>query len=273
MDRFELDRARAAIETFGTAEQQARFAGRRVVMAVSEPDAGSDVAAITTRAVRDGDDFVIDGQKKYIAGIADADYLAVVVRTGRDGPAHRQLSTILVPVRAPGVEVQPILDMLGRHRSDKVFLTGVRVPVANVLGEEGKGWHQHALVAGSAAAGKLEHRVEEALARALVDAKRGPVSPAARLAVAEDAIRANVAAGIRGSGTDQGAASSQLLAAEALQGHAARAVSLAGTSALLRECNGAGGAASTVVDAAYATVEFGTAELLRNEIARSLGLE
>lgn len=267
MDSREQDRARNVVETFGTRAQRARFAERRVVMAVSEPDAGSDVAAITAKAVRDGDDFIIDGQKKYIAGVADAEYLAVVVRTDREGPPQRQLSTILVPLDADGVEVQPILDMLGRHHSDKVFFTGVRVPVADLLGEEGRGWHQQA-ASQQGSIESLGQEIEASLLRTTQEA----VPAASRRHVADNAVRAAVARGIGTARADQGDATAHLFAAETLQRLAATEFSLAGIAGLMRECNGEPGAAVRVVDAASATVEFGTAELLRNAIARSLGL-
>lgn len=273
MSDFEEASAQAAIDLFGSAEQRARFAGKRVIMAVSEPDAGSDIAAITAKAVRDGDDFIIDGQKKYIAGVADSDYLAVVVRTGRDGPAHRQLSTILVPVGAEGVEVQPILDMLGRHRSDKVFFTGVRVPIANLLGEQGRGWHQHAVRGDESAVAALNGHLADAMERVLARSKAAELTPARRQRVASDAIYAAVAREVAGTSAAQAGTMAQLFAAESLQRLASSEFALAGSAGLIDECDDGGGPAAHLVDAAYATVEFGTAEVLRNDIARSLGLE
>jgi citronellyl-CoA dehydrogenase len=114
-------------------------------VAVTEPDAGSDVAAIRTRARRDGDDWVISGAKMYITNALQADWLCILVRTSEDDTAggYRGMSQILVPTDRPGLEVRP-LRKLGMHASDTglVSLDEVRVPVSNTIGEIGRGFQQ-----------------------------------------------------------------------------------------------------------------------------------
>lgn len=112
-------------------------------VAVTEPDAGSDVAAITTRAVRDGDEFVINGSKIYITNSLQADWICLLARTSDEG-GYMGMSQIVVPTDTPGFEVSRKLDKLGMRASDTGLLTfdDARVPVANVIGTEGLGFQQ-----------------------------------------------------------------------------------------------------------------------------------
>lgn len=111
-------------------------------LAVTEPDGGSDVAAIRTRARRDGDHYVVDGAKTFITSGVRADFVTTLVRTG--GPGHRGLSLLVVERGSPGFEVTGGLRKMGWHCSDTAELsfTGVRVPTANLVGEEGSGFAQ-----------------------------------------------------------------------------------------------------------------------------------
>ncbi len=112
-------------------------------VAITEPDAGSDVAGLRTRARRDGDEWVIDGTKLYITNGAQADWYCVLARTSDEG-GSRGLSQILVPADAVGVGISRTLDKLGMRSSDTAELVfdGVRVPVEHLIGEEGRGFHQ-----------------------------------------------------------------------------------------------------------------------------------
>ena len=112
-------------------------------IAVTEPDAGSDVAGIRTRAVRDGDEWVINGAKLYITNGTQADWLCLLARTS-DDPGSRGMSLIVVPTDIPGVVVSRKLEKLGMWSSDTAELsfTDVRVPVANTIGEVGRGFQQ-----------------------------------------------------------------------------------------------------------------------------------
>ncbi|MGE3619452.1 MAG: acyl-CoA dehydrogenase family protein [Acidimicrobiia bacterium] len=125
---------------FGTPDQQARFlpgilAGTDMwCIGMSEPDAGSNVAGIATRAVPDGDGWVVSGQKVWTSGAAHGDWCYLIVRTDPDAPAHRGLSELLVDLHAPGVTVEPITDATGNRHFCEVFLDEVRVPGENLVG-------------------------------------------------------------------------------------------------------------------------------------------
>jgi alkylation response protein AidB-like acyl-CoA dehydrogenase len=107
----------------------------------SEPGSGSDLASLQTRAIRDGDDFVINGQKIWTSGAHEADWIHVLTRTDPDAPKHRGISYFLLDMRTPGVTVRPLINMLGDHEFNEVFFEDVRVPVRNMLGEENRGWY------------------------------------------------------------------------------------------------------------------------------------
>jgi alkylation response protein AidB-like acyl-CoA dehydrogenase len=107
----------------------------------SEPGAGSDVASLTTRAVRDGDDYVVNGQKIWTTGAQFADWMYMLVRTDPDAPKHRGISMLLLPMKSPGITVQPLTTMAGTQAFNQVFFDNVRVPVENRVGEENRGWY------------------------------------------------------------------------------------------------------------------------------------
>jgi alkylation response protein AidB-like acyl-CoA dehydrogenase len=101
---------------------------------LSEPDAGSDVASLRTRAVADGGDWVIDGHKVWTSGAVDADWCYVVARTDPQAPKHEGLSELVVDMASPGITVRPVTDMTGDHHFCEVTFEGVRVPGTNVVG-------------------------------------------------------------------------------------------------------------------------------------------
>lgn len=133
---------------YGTPDQQARWLpdiieGRSLwCIGMSEPDAGSDVASLRTRAVRDGDDWVVDGQKVWTSGAAAADWCYLICRTDPDAPAHQGLSELVVDMRAPGVSVRPIRDAVDNHHFCEVHLEGVRVPADHLVGTENGSFRQ-----------------------------------------------------------------------------------------------------------------------------------
>lgn len=138
----------ASLLSFGTAEQKTRWA-RRILRAeitaalgMSEPGAGSDLAGLRTRAVRDGDEFVVDGQKVWTSGAHDADVLLTFVRTDPDAPKHKGISVLLIPTDTPGVTRRPFASVCGPHDLDfnEVFFEGVRVPAENLVGPLHGGW-------------------------------------------------------------------------------------------------------------------------------------
>ncbi len=105
----------------------------------TEPEAGTDLASLQTRAVRDGDEYVINGQKVYTTHAHDCDYIWLAARTDPDAPKHRGISIILVPTSAEGFSVTPIYT-LGRERTNATFYKDVRVPLSNLVGPENGGW-------------------------------------------------------------------------------------------------------------------------------------
>jgi len=106
----------------------------------SEPNAGSDLANVQTRAVRDGDEWVIDGQKVWTSGAAWADWCFVLCRTDPEAAKHKGLSYLLVPMRQEGVEIRPIVQMTGDSEFSEVFFNGARTGVENTVGAPGDGW-------------------------------------------------------------------------------------------------------------------------------------
>src|SRR5688572_30679639 len=133
---------------YGTPEQQAEFlpgilsGDTTWCIGMSEPDAGSDLAALKTHAARDGDEFVINGQKIWTSFGEVADYCYLICRTSSDGPAHEGISEIVVPMDTPGIEVRPITDMTTNRHFCEVWYTDVRVPVTNLVGVEGGAFKQ-----------------------------------------------------------------------------------------------------------------------------------
>ncbi len=107
----------------------------------SEPESGSDLASLQMRAVEDGDDYVINGQKIWTSGAHRADRIAVLARTDTEAARHKGISFFLVDMHAPGVSVQPMTNMAEMHSFNEVFFDNVRVPKKDLLGELNRGWY------------------------------------------------------------------------------------------------------------------------------------
>ena len=107
----------------------------------SEPESGSDLASLSTRAVRDGDELVINGAKVWTTMAHRADWIMLLTRTDPDAPKPRGISFVLVDMKSPGVSVRPIINMAGGHEFNQVTFDDVRVPRANVVGDEDRGWY------------------------------------------------------------------------------------------------------------------------------------
>jgi alkylation response protein AidB-like acyl-CoA dehydrogenase len=109
----------------------------------SEPGSGSDLASLQTRGVRDGDDYVINGQKIWTSGGHRANQMFCLVRTDQDAPKHRGISFLLIDdiKSVPGLTIRPLVNMANRHHFNEVFFEDVRVPAKNLVGEENRGWY------------------------------------------------------------------------------------------------------------------------------------
>lgn len=143
---FNINMVGPVIYTFGSEDQKVHFLPRVrsleywFCQGFSEPGAGSDLASLRTVARRDGDEYVINGQKTWTSTAHVADWMFCLVRT--DGNAKKQegISFLLIDMKTPGITVRPILTIDGQHHTNEVFLDNVRVSVANRIGEENKGW-------------------------------------------------------------------------------------------------------------------------------------
>ncbi len=186
---------------YGTDEQKARFlpriaSGEDVWCTLySEPGAGSDLAALQTRAVREGDDYVINGQKIWTSGAHRSDWGWLAARTDPDAPKHRGISLFCLPMDTPGISIRPLVNMTGDHEFNEVFFDNVRVPAAQRVGEEHRGWYALAVALdferSSIGATSAARRMLEDLVTYL-KAQPAPVSDANRMRLADCAVAVQV---------------------------------------------------------------------------------
>jgi len=161
----------------------------------SEPGAGSDLASVKTTALRDGDHYVINGQKTWTTLGQHANMIFCLVRTDREAKAQQGISFVLVDMATPGIEIRPIITLDGEHEINEVFFTDVRVPVVNLVGEENKGWdcakylltHERTNIAGVGHSVAGLDRLKHLAARVMKNGKPLDQDPlfAARLAKVE----------------------------------------------------------------------------------------
>jgi alkylation response protein AidB-like acyl-CoA dehydrogenase len=174
------------IMTWGTDEQKERYlapiltADEIWCQGFSEPEAGSDLAALKTRAVRDGDDWVVTGQKVWTSGAQYSKWCMLVARTDFDAPKHKGLSYFLMDMEQPGVQVVPLRQITGEAEFNELFIEEARIPGENLLGGEGNGWKVALTTLMNERAGLafflqvrlrqlLDELIEEAAGRGLLD--------------------------------------------------------------------------------------------------------
>jgi alkylation response protein AidB-like acyl-CoA dehydrogenase len=286
----------------GTADQRARYLpsilqGEKVwCQGFSEPDAGSDLAALRTRAVRDGEHYVVNGSKTWTSHAEVADFCELLVRTGPEDSRHRGITWLALSMDTPGIEVRPMRTIAGTTEFAELFFDDVAVPVANRLGEENDGWRVAMVTLGfergTAFVGELLQSME--LLRALRDVARaaGNASVTTRighLGAELDALwaltRRNVSVAARNGVPGIGGSVFKLAFSELRQRLADLGNDLAGSAALAwDELDGgpwsaaAGGPGNaelvdTWVNSFSRTIAAGTSQIQRNIVAeRILGL-
>ncbi len=261
----------------------------------SEPESGSDLASIKTRAVRDGDDWVINGQKIWTSFAHQAVWMIMIARTDSDAPKHKGISYFVVDMKSPGITVRPITDMGNGQLFNEVFFDNVRVPAKNMIGEENRGWYvatttlDHERSAIGSTTG-LKQQVESMIVFAKEHVKDHTSSlgknPMIRFELADRMVETEMARMLsyrvitmqnRGEVPNYEASMLKLYTSELQQRIAATHLHLLGLYGLLGSgsplapANGRHG--SAYVSAVSATIAGGTSEIQRGIIAtRGLGL-
>src|SRR6185312_13483727 len=180
---FGMSMVGPVIFTFGNEEQKKKYLPRILsgedwwCQGYSEPGAGSDLASVRTRAVREGDHYVVNGQKTWTTLAQYADWIFCLVRTDPNVKQQEGITFLLIPMNTPGITVKPIIVLDGAREVNDVFFDNVKVPVANRVGEENKGWtyakfllvHERTGIAGTARSKKAVARLKEIATAELVD--------------------------------------------------------------------------------------------------------
>ncbi len=285
-----------AVMLYGTREQKDRYLPRITdgedvwCTLYSEPSAGSDLAALQTRAVADGDDFILNGQKIWTSGAHRSNWGWLAARTDPDAPKHKGISTFVVPMDAPGVSVRPLINLAGQHGFNEVFFDNVRIPKANLVGELNRGWYQVAVAldferSGIQAYAGGRRTLEEIVALAKSDRALWERNPSVRLALADRAVELAVGTLIayripsmqsQGKIPNHEASMSKLYGSELGQRIARTGMQVMGLYGGLQEGGRAplgGRLANGYLSSVSATVAAGTSEIQRGIIAtRGLGL-
>ena len=255
----------------------------------SEPGAGSDLASLQTSAVRDGDDYVINGQKIWTSGGHLADWGWLAARTDPDAPKHKGISLLMFDMKSPGVTVRPLVNIADQHAFNEVFFEDVRVPVEQRVGEENRGWYHLAVAldferSGIAAYSGGRRTIERFTKLAREHSALLERRPSVRTELAERAVEVNVGTFLayrvatmqaQGLLPNHEASASKLFGSELGQRIARTGMHLLGMAGQLR-----GESSRTEVDQAQAylytvsgTIAAGTSEIQRNIMAtRGLGL-
>ena len=286
-----------AIMMYGSEEQRRLYLPRianaddRWAALYSEPGAGSDLASIRTRAVRDGDEYVVNGLKTWVAGADRATMGWLAARTDPSAPKHRGLSTFALPMDSPGVEIRPIENLAGERQLSEVVLHDVRIPAANRVGPEHRGWYHVASTldferSGVAAYARGKRHVEQLVGLVREHPALAEQRQAVRYELADRWIELQAGYHIaqripwlqtQGVSPNHEASVSKVHGAELTQRIAGTGVRLLGMAGLLaRDDGGAplhGAFARHYLTSAASTIAAGTSEIQRNIIAqRGLGL-
>ncbi|WP_152218824.1 acyl-CoA dehydrogenase family protein [Pseudomonas sp. SCB32] len=196
---FGVNMVAPVIIKFGTPEQQAHYLPRILdgtdwwCQGYSEPGAGSDLASLKTRAVRDGEHYVVNGQKTWTTLGQHADWIFCLVRTDPEAQQQRGISFLLIDMNTPGITVRPIITLDGEHEVNEVFFDNVRVPVENLVGRENEGWtcakylltYERTGLAGIGASKAVLAHLKQVASRELCDGKPMLEDPLFRAQVAE----------------------------------------------------------------------------------------
>jgi alkylation response protein AidB-like acyl-CoA dehydrogenase len=190
----------ATLMTYGSAEQQRHLTdildGEIWCQGFSEPDAGSDLASLRTRAVRAGDTYVVNGQKVWSSYADQASWCLLLARTDPAAPKHRGLSLFMLPLDSPGVELRPTRQATGTEEFCELFLTDVRIPAAYLIGTENNGWRMAQTTLATERVFnslELQARLAVALREIAAQALVTPVAPG-RMAADDDSVRQELAA-------------------------------------------------------------------------------
>jgi alkylation response protein AidB-like acyl-CoA dehydrogenase len=286
-----------AVMLYGTDEQKQRYlpritSGEDVWCTLySEPGAGSDLAALQTRAVADGDEYVINGQKIWTSGAHRSNWGWLAARTDPDAPKHKGISTFVVPMDTAGITVRPLINMAGQHGFNEVFFDNVRIPKANLVGELNRGWYQVAVAldferSGIQAFAGGRRMLEEITAFARDHRRVWENNPQVRLALADRAVEVEVGTLIayripfmqaQGKIPNHEASMSKLYGSELSQRIARTGMQVLGTSGMLAPGSDMaplqGRLETMYLTSVSSTIAAGTSEIQRGIIAtRGLGL-
>jgi alkylation response protein AidB-like acyl-CoA dehydrogenase len=282
------------IMVYGTPEQKDRYLARilsgedRWCQLFSEPGAGSDLASLQTRAVRDGDDYVVNGQKIWTSGAHASDMGILIARTKPDAPKHRGISYFLVDMKTPGITVRPLVNMLNSHEFNEVYFEDVRIPATQLLGEENRGWYLATTTLDFERSGIATSVAHRLIVQDLVDYAKdlGSLSRNVRAELADRAVEAQVEALIcyriitmqeRGEIPNKESSIAKLFSSELDVRLATTAMHMSGMGAQLNDRKSAtnleGKIARFYMHSTTSPIGGGTSEIQRNIIAtRGLGL-
>jgi alkylation response protein AidB-like acyl-CoA dehydrogenase len=297
INRSAVNQLGPTIIQWGTEQQRGHYLPRILsgldvwCQGFSEPDAGSDLASLRTRAVAEDDHFVVDGQKIWTSKAHYADWIYILARTDAGVPKHEGISFLLIDLRSPGIEIRPIRQISGAADFNEVQFSAVRVPMGNLVGSLNNGWQVATSTLGYERVGqskthRIERRLDHLVRQATATDSTGwsPIEDAvirdriARFAARVEALRfigaQATAAGVRGEDPAPAASVAKLLTSEVDQAMSEFGLDLAGAPGTL-ERGSLGAAKKGAISTSYllmraATLGAGTSEIQRNVIGEKL---